>query len=395
MMNKIKNFFVEEVEDDQPKLSTHKKVTPLKSPIEKNEIESLEHSSQEVKQHFVQESYFNPNELEEITRSVLVEEEVESDILDEDTKEYEIVKEEAPVERFKFPMEMETKIEVESKPVEKEEIKEVVKHMVSAPIEKDDVQMDLKVSSKKDMRKFRPSPVISPVYGIINGGRDEYLDSHREKEKKVEVRPTKKKKNVSIDEVRQKAFGQRPGVSALDPIEEDTGKLQLDLGKESEVQVVLSRTDRYEEEGILEDIVPMDEETVQIDESDLPFDTDDSLREVVLEGDTGEINLEGLDQYESNPDGDSFLNHLFSEDELAADEEVFKVADLTLEEAEESFSDFGMEYDVDQEIKEKRFTESNPLDNHLENAGSAKELKEQMSLFYKMVNDEIKKGEEE
>jgi hypothetical protein len=80
---------------------------------------------------------------------------------------------------------------------------------------------------------------------------------------------------------------------------------------------------------------------------------------------------------------------------LAADEEVFKVADLTLEEAEESFSDFGMEYDVDQEIKEKRFTESNPLDNHLENAGSAKELKEQMSLFYKMVNDEIKKGEEE
>ncbi len=401
MMNKLKNFFVEEVEEEQEKRKErHSPVTPLKSPIERNEIESLEHSNLEVERNFKHSPHFNPSELEEVTRSVLIEEEVESDFLDENTKEYEIIKDnnekeiKETKEAFKFPFEVEDQLEVKEEPVvqTKKEHKPVKDHSV-----------DLKVSVSKDMRKFTPSPVISPVYGIVNGGRDEYLDSHRKKEVKLEEKPKHKKNSVSIDSVREKAFGKRPAMKEADPISTDTGELHLDLGEIDEMPIRKTR-DQYEEEGILEDIVPVDQEE-QV-EDDLPFDTEEhveshpnhdlfsmeEVQEVVLDGDTAELNLQGLDESSINND-DSFFGHLFTDEELSEEEEVFKVSDLTLEEAEESYGDFGMEYDVNQEQKEKRFSESNPLENHLENAGSAKELKEQMSLFYKMVNDEIEKGE--
>lgn len=51
--------------------------------------------------------------------------------------------------------------------------------------------------NKEEVKKFKPSPIISPVYGIING----------EKKKEEPVSVFSRTQDVTVDDVRKKAYG--------------------------------------------------------------------------------------------------------------------------------------------------------------------------------------------
>ena len=61
------------------------------------------------------------------------------------------------------------------------------------------------VTTKEHIKKFQPTPIISPIYGVLdkNYKKDEILE-------KREIKPTSSyvsRKNVDLDSIREKAFG--------------------------------------------------------------------------------------------------------------------------------------------------------------------------------------------
>ncbi|HHW69581.1 MAG TPA: hypothetical protein GX747_04510 [Tenericutes bacterium] len=118
-------------------------------------------------------------------------------------------------------------------------------------IKKSQAYSKSKVQEKEPEKKFTPTPIISPVYGI--------LDKNYHKEditpKKVVVESTKKE-DVTIDDVRKKAFGTLEdilentlfGKIVFDDIENETKKEEKDLFYELE-QLENKIHDKQEEEN--------------------------------------------------------------------------------------------------------------------------------------------------
>ena len=77
---------------------------------------------------------------------------------------------------------------------------------------------------KEEKTYFKPSPIISPIYGI--------LDKNYKKEdvrEKREVRLTGSySKNVSVDDIRNKAYGERRRLERNKDVEEDTTKFEVE-----------------------------------------------------------------------------------------------------------------------------------------------------------------------
>ena len=84
---------------------------------------------------------------------------------------------------------------------------------------------------KEDKSYFRPSPIISPIYGIL----DKNYKKEDVKEKK-EVRLTGyTRSNVSVDDIRNKAYGRRSQIE-----EEDEDEVKFDIEEEENVLVDLN-----------------------------------------------------------------------------------------------------------------------------------------------------------
>lgn len=193
LLDKLKDLFMDEVIDDE-------------------EYE-LEEENKKI--------YEEPKDiLPKVMRDTIKEEEsgIDFDELKTFKGEEKKVKEESPVSsKFSFPIEFEetvtpsrvasrTSLEIERE-VPKNEIpkKEIIKKEV---IRKEEVKKSVELYPKKELvvekPKFKPTPVISPVYGILD--KNYKKDEVREKsEDTVEMkRPSKK---VDFETVRKKAFG--------------------------------------------------------------------------------------------------------------------------------------------------------------------------------------------
>lgn len=169
-------------------------------------------------------------------------EEVEEEPIKKEVRQVEIPgpieiekkEEEKKEEKFVFPVYFDDKDFDELKP--KEEKKEPIKKEVYG----------VKAKEIKVEKKFKPSPVISPVYGV--------LDKNYNKEdivsKKAPTRSTYKlNKGLSLDDVRKKAYG---------TLEDD---LEINLFKEEPVyveeEVVIEETPiEIVENHIIEDLKP-------------------------------------------------------------------------------------------------------------------------------------------
>lgn len=171
-MNKVKNFFYEDVEEEveETKQESKKKFNPFKKE-EKVETEDKNEVVREVKQE-----------------------------ANNDLSERELFRAERT---FNFPMDLGDEIfdkeEVEEKKEEVTPRKEVVKEAYTRSIYHNISREEPK---KEEKKKFRPSPVISPVYGILdkNYTVDDVVDADKTKEFSFD------KKIVDFDTVRNRAY---------------------------------------------------------------------------------------------------------------------------------------------------------------------------------------------
>lgn len=176
LLNKIKNMFTEEVEVE---------VEPIKKEVIQVEIPAP--AKQEKK---------------EIIPKVKKEEE-------------KIVVTDSPAlkkeEKSTFPMFFDDDFEVldkkekekEKQPKEKKEVPKVVEKPVIPPY-------GIKAQQKKEEKKiFKPTPIISPVYGILDKDyRKEDLTLKKTSDNKIKKNNyTKDTKELTIDDIRNKAYG--------------------------------------------------------------------------------------------------------------------------------------------------------------------------------------------
>ena len=173
LLDKIKTMFTEEVEEDEPIKkeviqveipSPAKQTKPTTKPVVKPKIEEMKKTTEVVE---------------------------------------EIPKKE---EKFKFPVYFDDKDfdRIETKP------KDPVKPSIDKSIDK----ISTKISStykggankpqhKEEKKVFKPTPIISPVYGVLdkNYSQEDVIT------KPITNQYYKSKENVTIDDIRQKAYG--------------------------------------------------------------------------------------------------------------------------------------------------------------------------------------------
>lgn len=209
LLSKFKNIFVEEYEEDEVEIPEKK--------IEKKEREFepfVRQPKPEPKQ-FKLEPEVKPVNIEKPVSVPKVEPQIESVV-----KEEETIKIETPPkkeEKFIFPVYFDEKDfeteKRESKPVPKIEKPVEMQPRRDVKIEKREVKTESsykeaynkKAQVREERHVFKPTPIISPVYGI--------LDKNYYKEDIVVSTPTSRthysstSKTITIDDVRNKAFG--------------------------------------------------------------------------------------------------------------------------------------------------------------------------------------------
>ena len=307
-MNKVKNFFYEDIEEE----------------VEETRVE-------EPKKKF--NPFKKEPKIEEETPVVV--EEPKVDVKQEannDLSERELFKAERT---FNFPMDMGDEI------FDKEEEKEEVK--VETPVRREPVREQTYTRSiyhnisreepkqEEPKKKFRPSPVISPVYGILdkNYTVDDVVDADKTKEFSLD------KKIVDYDSVRNRAYKDIDDELEktmnndifynLD--EEDNTPLEDEL--HSEEPSVIITYDEIEETPVVEakevefketkEEIP--EEETPISEAEVPEEDDDDIApDVKIETPKKRSKKVKEDKKEEKEDLFNLIDNMYNEDEEEEDE---------------------------------------------------------------------------
>lgn len=205
LLDRVKNLFTEEIEEE----------LPIKKEVKHIEI---------------------PNPRKEIIKEELKEEPI-IDIKKEVISDSVALNRE---EKFKFPVYFDDK-DFEDLP-RKEEIKKT-----EVKIEEPKVEPYKAAKMVEEKRNFKPSPIISPVYGILdkNYKKD---DISQKREKKV--RSYQREEKLTVDDIRKKAYGTLEdeledtlyGVEPIVLMKEESPKPEIDIFKELETQEKTRRT---------------------------------------------------------------------------------------------------------------------------------------------------------
>lgn len=176
LLDKLKNLFtdeeeIEEIEDVEEVSEKKEKKRPLPT-FMREKIDK-------------EEKHFEP----ELTREIMHEKNSFGDA-------------KSDVPQFKFPFAFDESDFVEIKPEQKEVIKEVVR---DEPKKQSNLYNATKKEKQKENKKFRPTPIISPVYGILDKNyKKEEVKSKPEHMKKLTRASSKK---TDFETVRMKAYG--------------------------------------------------------------------------------------------------------------------------------------------------------------------------------------------
>ena len=289
LLDKIKDLFMDEVaEDDEFEL-------------EEEEKEIYREPSKDV--------------LPKVMRDTIKEEEEKVELR---VKPEEIIKREEKVDdvpkKFNFPMDFET--ELPSRNTPKKSNVNVLNMEKEVP--KKVSELYPKKEQEKEKTKFKPTPVISPVYGILdkNYKKDEVKERT---EDMVEMkRPSKK---VDFETVRKKAFGNLADeikdslmcencelykeVKKISALREDDLLYDMTVDEETDEEVTIEKAyDNYEEFGVAYE--PKVEKTTEVINEEFNIDIsevsdeqhiDDEIIEEVI--DEEEVKEEVLDKVPS------------------------------------------------------------------------------------------------
>ena len=96
---------------------------------------------------------------------------------------------------------------------------------------------------KEERTTFKPSPIISPIYGILDKN---YKKEDVKEKKEVRLSSSFSRRNVSVDEIRNKAYGDSPIEENIDStikedtsfeVEDDDENLLVDLSDQTKPEV--------------------------------------------------------------------------------------------------------------------------------------------------------------
>lgn len=213
LLDKVKNLFTEEVEEE---------IKPIKNEVRHIEVEAPKRELREEKIEIEEEPVEEKKEEKFVFFS------------DDDFKDLE-------------------RKEVEPRPVVQEKPKQMYRSTV---IEEETPKM------------FKPSPIISPVYGVLdkNYSKEEVVS------KKVVSRPVDP--NMSVDDVRRKAYG---------TIEDDFKETFAGKNIEPEEVAEVSNIDIFEELEKYDNLDALEEKIENKDKVDDIFDSLDNKKEEILD----------------------------------------------------------------------------------------------------------------
>lgn len=110
-------------------------------------------------------------------------------------------------------------------------------------------RLDVKEVKKEEPKNFKPSPVISPVYGI--------LDQNYTKDDVI-VRNDGSKRKPNLDDVRKKAYSKKKTGEEKDEFEEPLKTLdEILIDKDEEIPKTKKKVEKKEEEVILDETLPI------------------------------------------------------------------------------------------------------------------------------------------
>lgn len=186
LISKVKNFFYEDVEE------------------EVEEVKKVSKPKKEKKIDF--KAFIGNDEEQEVKETVKAKPQINNDL-----SERELLRSERT---FNFPMDLGDEIfdEEEKKPVVKEEKKIVTPPKREVPKTYSSIRNTSSIyqniskeePKKEEKTRFRPSPVISPVYGILdkNYTVDDVIEKDLNKTKEFSI----EKKELDFDTVRNRAY---------------------------------------------------------------------------------------------------------------------------------------------------------------------------------------------
>ena len=236
ILNKIKDMFFEEDSDDV-QINDNRIAKKIELPKRKKNKEEDIKKELEEKEEIEEEK--EEQEPEEIKKEDFFEEEIEEELEEELTpkKKPIIFDDEDFIEDF----------------VPEKETKE---HVLYGGVQKKEVYVEKK--------KFAPSPIISPVYGVLSKNyQKEDFEEHKNKKDLDHLFVDERKKKITFDSVRQKAYG--------------------DLTEEIEQTMEMkSKKDDLESTGLLYDIEDKEEKSPKI-ESVTMGDAEEYFKDLGLE----------------------------------------------------------------------------------------------------------------
>ena len=257
-INKVKNFFYEDVEEDDEEFEAReaaKREARLKKEEEKRRKTEIDRIERQRRQ-----------EVKEFAKPA-----------NDDLSERELFKSE---KTFNFPMDLGDNIFDQTDYVPIEEIQEETRKEVKeeknlyARSSKQTVSTSTKSSinlnNDNDPKRFHPSPVVSPVYGVLdkNYTVDDVIDKNLSKTKEFSI----EKKSVDFDTVRNKAYKELD-----DEIEKTlTGKKDIFYNLEEE--------EKEKNTDTIEDFI---EQEYDKDENDDGHGEDDVI--ITYEGENNEV----------------------------------------------------------------------------------------------------------
>lgn len=188
LLDKLKNALFEEEEDqdEQEEIVRERPTRPISRVVETEEIEE--------KEEFNEYTYQSPRLKEQ------------KKIVEEQPKE-EVKKPEVPISTLEYPKE-----EKKKGPIifDDEDFLSDTKEMKYQQVPKKEEKILYGGYEGKEKEhakeKFKPSPVISPVYGFVSQKEEEYEQKNNQKTLE-HLFVDERKKNVSFDSIRNKAYG--------------------------------------------------------------------------------------------------------------------------------------------------------------------------------------------
>ena len=176
-----------------------------------------------------------------------------------------------------------------------------------AETRKHDIRRPERVEVDRDKKKFKPSPIISPVYGILDKDYtpDDILPRQKNEDKKNNT-------GLDVDSVRKKAFG-----TLEEDIKETVIEPEVTYYEEPE-EIKAEKEEQALKQELEEKVKTIDEllEDSATEEIVVPENNDDNIEEIEeeldkLEDDDSLAILDGIDDVEPNPEEDTLENDLF------------------------------------------------------------------------------------